>query len=299
VNVNLKLLQAFLAVAEHSSFGRAANEIGRTQSAVSMQIQQLEQQLRIKLFQRTTRRVRLTTEGEKLLTHVQNAMSELMTGLRQVERLAASHKGRVSIACAPSIAGSRLPAIIAEFQAAFPSVSARVIELPLAGIVECVRRQDVDFGIGPKPDALNGLEFRSMMADPICAVMPSGTTPARRRVALSGLARRPIVLMGGLRGLLEPIAQARGLDLAIRYEAQQILTVLGLVREGLGIGIVPQVALMMQEDETFRVLRIVDPKLVRQVGIITQRGLALSPIAVELTRLLEERIAELEPVRAG
>jgi DNA-binding transcriptional LysR family regulator len=289
VNVNLKLLQAFLAVAEHSSFGRAANEIGRTQSAVSMQIQQLEQQLRIKLFQRTTRRVRLTTEGEKLLTHVQNAMSELMTGLRQVERLAASHKGRVSIACAPSIAGSRLPAIIAEFQAAFPSVSARVIELPLAGIVECVRRQDVDFGIGPKPDALNGLEFRSMMADPICALMPSGTTPARRRVAL----------MGGVRGLLEPIAQARGLDLAIRYEAQQILTVLGLVREGLGIGIVPQVALMMQEDETFRVLRIVDPKLVRQVGIITQRGLALSPIAVELTRLLEERIAELEPVRAG
>ena len=99
-----------------------------------------------------------------------------MTGLRQVERLAASHKGRVSIACAPSIAGSRLPAIMAEFQAAFPSVSARVIELPLAGILECVRRQDVDFGIGPKPDALNGLEFRPVMADPICALMPSGAT---------------------------------------------------------------------------------------------------------------------------
>jgi LysR family carnitine catabolism transcriptional activator len=300
VNINLKLLQAFIEVAEHSSFRRAAEEIGRTQSAVSMQIRQLEDQLGLKLFQRTTRQVRLTAEGAKLLTHVRSAMAELMSGLRQADGLAATHKGRVALACAPSLAGSRLPAVMTAFQSAFPGAQVEVRELPLAGILDCVREQDVDFGVGPMPPAGAGVLFRPLMEDPICALAPAGVLPARPRASLRVLARHPLVMMAGLRDMVEDAAVKQGLSLSIRYQAQQILTVAGLVEARQGIGIVPRLAAEALEGGPLRVLPLAAPKgLTRQVGILTRRGSSLSPLALELERIfaamLDQRHAVMPP----
>lgn len=290
MNVNLKLLQAFIEVAEHSSFRRAAEEIGRTQSAVSMQIRQLEDQLGLRLFQRTTRQVRLTAEGAKLLTHVRSAMSELMTGLRQADGLVATHRGRVALACAPSLAGSRLPAVMRAFQAAFPGAQVEVRELPMAGILDCVRAQDVDFGLGPTPPEGAAVLFRPLMEDPICALAPPGLLPARPRAGLRMVARHPLVMMAGLREVVEDAANSQGLTLSIRYQAQQILTVAGLVEARLGIGIVPRVAAEALAGGPLQVLPLGVargmPGLARQVGILTRRGNTLSPLAVELERIV-------------
>ena len=294
MNVNLNLLLTFVEVAEHSSFRRAAESIGRTQSAVSMQIQQLEAQLGLQLFNRTTRQVRLTQEGTELLAHVQAGVASLTAGLRQASGLAASHRGRVAIACAPSVAGSRLPDVMAEFQAAFPGVSARLRELPLTGIMDAVRMQDVDFGIGPPPTVPNGLVFRSVLVDPICALFRTGSIRSRNQVRLEALAAHPVVLMGGLRPMVEAAAQRAGLSLSVRYEAQQILTVMGLVRAGLGVGIVPGIAIPRQLARGIASLPICAPELVRDVGIITQLGRPLSPIAGQLTRLLETRLGRAD-----
>ena len=290
MNINLNLLQTFIEVAEHSSFRRAAESIGRTQSAVSMQIQQLEAQLGLQLFTRTTRHVRLTKEGEQMLNHVRAGMTELMAGLRQADGLAASHRGRVAIACAPSVAGSRLPGVMAEFQAAYPGVSARLRELPLTGIMDAVRMQDVDFGIGPTPTVLNGLSFRSVLVDPICAVFRVGKFSAHGGISLAALVDHPIILMGGLRPLIEPAAQEARVTLAVRYEAQQVLTVMGLLKAGLGVAIVPGIAVSRPLSRGLAMLPITNPALTREVGIITQYGRPLSPIAAELTRLLETRL---------
>jgi LysR family carnitine catabolism transcriptional activator len=289
VNVNLKLLQAFIEVAEHSSFRRAAEEIGRTQSAVSMQIRQLEEQLGLRLFQRTTRQVRLTAEGAKLLTHVRSAMSELMAGLRQADGLAATHKGRVALACAPSLAGSRLPRVMAAFQAAFPGAQVEVRELPMAGILDCVRAQDVDFGVGPTPPSGAGVLFRPLLEDPICALAPQGLLPPRPRASLRLLARHPLVMMAGLRDVVEEAAGTQGLSLSIRYQAQQILTVAALVEARLGIGIVPRVAAEALEGSPLQVLPLGPSRgMTRQVGIISRRGSSLSPLALELERIFAD-----------
>jgi LysR family carnitine catabolism transcriptional activator len=303
VNVNLKLLQAFIEVAEHSSFRRAAEEIGRTQSAVSMQIRQLEDQLGLRLFQRTTRQVRLTAEGAKLLTHVRSAMSELMMGLRQADGLAAMHRGRVALACAPSLAGSRLPAVMTAFQAAFPGAQVEVRELPMAGILDCVRAQDVDFGLGPAPPAGAAVLFRPLMEDPICALAPPGLLPPRPRAGLRVLARHPLVMMAGLREVVEDAAGSQGLTLSIRYQAQQILTVAGLVEARLGIGIVPRVAAEALAGGPLQVLPLStakgQPGLVRQVGILTRRGSSLSPLAMELERIAADMLGTRLANRPG
>src|SRR3954447_10424998 len=94
MNVNLKLMHTFLLVAEHSSFCRAAEVSNRSQSAVSMQIRQLELQLGVSLFHRTTRRVQLTREGELLLVCARKAVYELQTGLRQIKDAVDVQRGR-------------------------------------------------------------------------------------------------------------------------------------------------------------------------------------------------------------
>jgi DNA-binding transcriptional LysR family regulator len=291
MKVNLRLLHTFLEVAEHGSFRHAAEAIGRTQSAVSMQIQQLERQLSLRLFHRTTRQVRLTTEGEELLAHVRIAMAELMAGLRQAAALSPSSRGRVAIACAPSVAGSRLPAVMAAFQAAFPNVSARLSELPLDGILEAVRKQEVDFGLGPTPSSQSGIEFRPMLVEPICALLPGVLARRRKQIGLRELAGYSIVVMGGLRSEVEHAAQGAGISLSMRYEAQQFLTVQGLVRVGLGVGIVPRIAVVPELRGNLRALPITDPTLTREVGMITQRGRPLSPIAIAFGRMLQEMLA--------
>src|ERR1700743_47955 len=119
MNVNLKLMHTFLLVAEHSSFCRAAEVSNRSQSAVSMQIRQLELQLGVSLFHRTTRRVQLTREGELLLVCARKAVSELQTGLRQIRDAVDIQRGRLTLACAPTLAATRLPEILATFQKSY------------------------------------------------------------------------------------------------------------------------------------------------------------------------------------
>ena len=105
-NINLKLLQTFLLAAEHGSFRRAAEESNRSPSAISMQIRDLEEQVGMSLFIRTPHCVTLTPEGRLLYDQVGHAMGEVQAGLARLTELAAQRRGRVRIACAPTLADS-------------------------------------------------------------------------------------------------------------------------------------------------------------------------------------------------
>uniref|UniRef100_UPI00035E69BE LysR family transcriptional regulator n=1 Tax=Herbaspirillum lusitanum TaxID=213312 RepID=UPI00035E69BE len=128
-NVNFKLLQTFLLVADQSSFRIAAEKSFRSPSAVSAQIRQLEAQLGVALFHRTTRNVRLTTEGEQLLDCAQRALMEVESGLRKIQESADIRRGRVSISCSPTIAETRLARVLAAFEKEYPGIEVSVREL--------------------------------------------------------------------------------------------------------------------------------------------------------------------------
>ena len=120
MKINFKLLQTFLAVAEHSSFKKAADALFISMPAVSMQIKQLEEQLGVALFQRTTRKVDLTAEGEQLMITARRAMAELESGLARLQKIVDVQQGHLSFGCVPTIARTRLPAILTEFAKKYP-----------------------------------------------------------------------------------------------------------------------------------------------------------------------------------
>jgi DNA-binding transcriptional LysR family regulator len=294
MNVNLKLMHTFLLVAEHSSFCRAAEASNRSQSAVSMQIRQLELQLGISLFHRTTRRVQLTREGELLLVCARRAVAEMQTGLRQIKDAVNIQRGRLTIACEPTLAATRLPDVLAAFQKSYPGVSAQVRELSTAEMLDSIRRQDVDFGIGPRSANAAELQFQPILLDEIYALIPANLDVGHRgTISLLELSHMPTLVLTGspaMHSMLEKAQKAAGVTLDIKYEVQQVQTQIAMAAAGLGAAILPRIAIPVKPDPRLRAVPIADPPLVRELCVVTLRGQFLSPVASRFVEMLDRLI---------
>lgn len=288
-NVNLKLLQTFVLVGEYSSFRTAAEKSFRSQSAVSAQIRQLESQLGVALFHRTTRSVRLTAEGRQLLDCARRATHEMERGLRMIREAADLRRGRVSLSCSPTIASTRLARVLAAFERENPGVEVFVRELTSAALFESVRNHEVDFGIGPVIET-SEFHFETVLDEPLYALVPKRFIATERStIPLALLATMPLLVMdpaAALRALLEETMRARNLVLTTRYQFTQAQTLISMACAGLGAAILPQVALPARIDRSTYAMRIVEPALRRQVALITLRGHALSPASSRLVHLL-------------
>ena len=292
-HVNLKLLQTFLMVGEYASFRIAAEKSFRSQSAVSAQIRQLEEQLGVPLFHRTTRSVRLTEEGQQLLDCAQRALMEVEQGLRKIRESADVRKGKVSMSCSPTIAETRLARALAAFESEYPGIEVSVRELASEQIFESVRRREVDFGIGPQIDT-SEFQFETLMDDPFYALVPKRLLDTDKdTISLSALAEMPLLVLNqatAMRNMIEEVMREKRLRFNLRYEFTQAQTLISMASTGLGVAILPGVALPARIDTGTHALRIVNPSMSRRVSVITARGQALSPASQRLVELLKQLI---------
>jgi DNA-binding transcriptional LysR family regulator len=293
-NINLKLLQTFLLVGEHSSFRVAADQSFRSQSAVSAQIRHLEEQLGVTLFHRTTRSVRLTAEGQQLLECAQRAIHEVQEGLRRIQESADIRRGRVSLSCSPTIAATRLASVLAAFEHDYPGIEVNVRELTSAALFESIRKAEVDFGIGPVVDA-SEFDFEPILDEPLYALVPKRfLTTDRRTISLATLANMPLLLLNpatALRALIEEKLHEKQLSTETKYQFTQAQTLISMANAGLGAAILPEVVMPARLDPSTYALRIVNPPLRRSVAVITIRGQALSPASERLVQLLRQLIS--------
>ncbi len=296
MHLNLKSLHIFLAVAETKSFRKAADLVHRSQSAVSMQIKQLEDQVGLALFHRTTRNIRLTAEGELLLVAGRRAMAELDSGLDRIRESLDMQTGRLSLGCAPTLAASVLPAILATYQRDFPGIVINLRELPATELVQAVVRQDVEFGLGPAISWASDIAFQQVATDPIYALVPTHFTESgSTTITLEALSRLPLLMYAAaasLRGNLEQELAARNLKFDIRCEILHANTLVAFARAGLGAAILPKVAIPNRLGQRLRALEIVEPSLKRSLGVIKLRGQALSPASQRLADMIAAHFAK-------
>lgn len=288
MKINLKALSTFLAVAENASFRKAADQIHLSLPAVSMQIKQMEERLGVALFQRTTRRVTLTHEGEQLLISSRKAMSELETTLALIQRVADVQHGHLSFACVPTIAGSRLPDLLMQFSQKFPRITVRVREMSQPELLEAVRRGEVDFGIGPRPDDLGEFECQLLFDDNYFAVVPSNHSAAQKAsISLRELARMRVLSLGAsqFKGHLLAALEKEELTLDPSYEFTHVHTVIAMIEAGLGVGILPGVA--VPKSAALKALRIVRPVMTREIAAIKIRGHSLAPAATQFVSMCD------------
>lgn len=295
-NVNLKLLQSFLMVAEHGSFRTAAAHLNRSHSAISAQVAQLEAQLGVQLFWRTTRVVKLTDEGRQLTGYARNGLHEITLGMRQIREAADIKNGRVSIACVSSIASSYLPAVLVDFIRQFPSISVTIRELISPDIVIALDENKIDFAIGPELQEQR-FHFDIILREPLYAIVPISLVDSRcSEITLKEVAELPLLLSTSataMRSILEDAASRLGIELNSHYQFIQMQTIIAMAKAGLGAAILPSTLVTeISDQETIRVLRIAEPFLERRMAIITRRDQTLSPTALSLSEKIKSHILE-------
>ena len=222
IPITIKQIETFIAVADARGFRRASERLNLSQSAVTAHIQQLESTLGVPLFHRTTRSVRLTQAGNDLLERARRTLTDLDDTVRTFRDEVAMTRGRVRFACAPSFASSILPPALAAFQNQYPEIFIQVREAYGSEIIEAIRNNTVDFGIGPLERDDKDITFTHILSDGFVAVL-AGNHPlaSKKKLKFTDILGEPVLAMpsrSATRSLLETIFENNGRTLAPKFE---------------------------------------------------------------------------------
>ena len=281
-NVNLRQMRAFVAIGRLASFTQAAALLHTTQPALSARIRELEEALSVRLFDRSTRSVRLTQAGADLLPVVEQVLNDLGSVVERARDVGSRNRGRVTVAALPSIASGLLPAAVARFRRRYPRISIGLRDAIGDRVLEAIRNREADLGIS-SVTAGDGLDITPLGTDRIVAVMPRGHPLAkRRRLSLAMLVEHPLILMdrdSSVRHIVDATYAAAGRFAAPMFEATFMATAVGLVRAGLGVTLLPSSAHEVRTASDLAARAIDHPGLVRTLGVLRLRGRSLSPAA--------------------
>ena len=286
----LRQLEGFVAAAEEAVFSRAADRLSMTQPAFSQLIRELENVVGVRLFERTTRRIELTEAGRMLLAQVRRPLDDLQHAYASLVELAEGERGSFTFGVLPSAAFGLGTRAIARFRERFPNVQIRLIEDQNGLLIEKVLSREVDFGLGMLSQADAALQFDSMFVDELVAVMPEGhDMSARESLEWADLTSAPLILLpphSSVRRLAEVGLAMAGSHRTPTFEVVNMVTALSMVREGLGLTILPLMALdsMKMDGLVWRTLG--EPRPVRHIGIIRRGDRQLSAAAEAFIRFL-------------
>jgi DNA-binding transcriptional LysR family regulator len=283
-------LEAFVSIAERGSFQRAATHLNLSQTAISHRMRKLEEELGVKLFARTTREVTLTRAGIEFLPKAQKAIAELEQSFDDLKQQGAKRRERLDIACLPVFAVNYLPPILRKFRKAQPQVQVRIFETPSAEIAELVQSGEAEFGFSVVKTGRWDLDVETLFASPFSLACPARHLLAKKRsIAWSELRHLPLIRVGAktaIRPLIDDTTRAAHMTLNWPYEVEQVETAVNLVETGLGYAIVPSIDVALHPGRGLVAVPLRGPRVTCTYGLVTRRGIPLSPPAAQLRSLL-------------
>lgn len=292
MHVSIRQMQLFRTVAEAGSFSEAALRLHLSQPALSASIRKLEETLEVKLFDRTTRRIALTPEGQELLRLSARLIDEFEAVTGDLRDYLARRRGRVVVAALPSLAAITLPPALARLKAMHPGIEVTLRDTLNDEIQELVQSGAADFGLTVAPEAGRGLAFRPLIVDRFVMLCPRDHELAdRRQVSWTQVVRYPIVGMArtsSVRQHIDAACAQAGIVLRNEYDVEHLATVGALVREGLGVAALPSLTTPLLRFADLAEVPIVRPRVERTMGIVTRAGRSLSVAASALVEMLSE-----------
>ena len=298
MNITLRQLRAFVAVARTGSFTLAAESLFVTQSALSGLIKELEQSLGVRLFDRSTRRIHLSDVGRTVYPLIDKILHDLDGVLDEVTNLKALKKGLVRVAAPQLMSCTLLPEVIAAYRAAHPDVRIALVDCAVESVVSRVFSGEVDFGVGPERDPNSDIDAATLFTLPFFAVFPPDHPwAARHEIRWTDLVDHPLITLQGefterLSGDLH--AAMRDLDLAPSTTVTFMSTALSMVSAGLGVTICIPYAGSLVRRHGLTMRPLVAPTVPRQFFVFTRNGRSLSPAAQSFRDFLVRYVAEHE-----
>ena len=244
--MELHQLRYACAVANTGSFSRAAESCQIAQPSLSQQILKLEEDLGAKLFDRLGRSVRLTEAGRAFLPHARSVLKEVDAARSSVMAQHADVRGNVSVGVIPTIAPYLMPTYVAGFMSKFPEARMRVVEEMTPVLVEGLRDLSIDLAILALPLRYKDLEVFPLRTEAVLAALPKAHPRAgSKSLGLKDLRGEPFVMLRDghcFRDLSVAACSSARITPHIAFESGQFSSVLAMVGAGVGISMIPEMA---------------------------------------------------------
>jgi DNA-binding transcriptional LysR family regulator len=293
--LNVQRLKVLREVISQGSFSEAASALNYTQSAVSQAIATLEAEAGVPLLERDRRGVRPTTAGERLNEHAIRILTQLDAAEAELGAIAGVAGGELRMASFPTAGATLMPLAIAAFRSAYPEVALSLVEGEPEELIPRLREGEFDLALIFEFDGVGGLGpgLRSapLFEDPMKLALPKGHHLAGRdRITLEDLTEESWVQTSEASACARHvvrICRAAGFEPRVSFESDDYLTVQGLVAAGVGVALIPELALSQTVSYDTAVTEL-DPAPVRHVVAAT-RGAGVSlPAAAAMLDLLQD-----------
>lgn len=290
---SLPELRAFVTVSKLESFAAAAKVLHLSQPALSRRIAGLEEQLGVRLLDRTTRSVSLTALGQRFLADVAQLLEGLDRSMVNLHDVAHLESGDVTVGCIFSVVHHFLLEVIGVFRAQHPRVMVRLVEESGDAVLASVKNGNADFAISYTGMHDPDVEFTPLLKEPfVVACRPEHPLAKRRSMRWGELGEHPYALVSHesrIRFLIDQALAGVGRLPRPVCEVRHVSTLIGIVETGLAVAVVPQLTLPNAPAPVVGV-PLEGPKITRTVGMLRRTGRTLSPAADALARILTDAI---------
>ena len=297
--LNLQQLSAFLTLADRGSFGEAAEALGISQPALSRGIQQIENRVGTKLFDRDTRKLRLTPAGERLEPLARRLIREYQTAFADFDDFVAGREGVVRVAAFPSVATMLLPVTIARFRKRYPDVRIHIWEDVGKPTHRAVLEGEADIALATPPAANADLRYRPLLRDELVMVCRNDDPLARQEEHdWSVFTTRAFVMPSpetGLRALIDQALEKAGVSVEPLFNCKQPATIGALVNAGIGIAALSRLTLAQLDSKTLAWRKLRNPTLSRTIGVVSHAARSLPPAARLFLKEIEAQAKLLAP----
>ncbi|KSV73320.1 MULTISPECIES: LysR family transcriptional regulator [Ensifer] len=286
MNITLRQLRAFIAVAELGQFNIAARNLHLTQSAVSILIRDLEREIGVRLFDRHTRMVSLTLVGQEFLPQARKIMKDLELAVGDVRDNASLKRGQVTIAAAIVLAATVVPPIIARFLNKYPEISVNIRDMPEEQITPALKRHEVDIAVGTLSEEDPEIAATPLLRDKLMLVCREDHRFAKRKsVRWAELKDETLITLAAsnpLRNIVEHNLIRVAPNYRPKYEVRFSTTAISMIAAGMGVSVLPENSGQLASAVGVTTVDLIDPIVMRDVSLLQRRHHSLSPAAEHL-----------------
>ncbi|MBV7481466.1 LysR family transcriptional regulator [Bordetella sp. BOR01] len=303
-NVSLRHLRCFVAVANAGSFTMAASRLFLTQSSLTATIQQFEQAVGVKLFDRSTRHVVMTQEAARFKAEAEKILSQFDGAVSDLQAFSQGRQGHIRIAAAASVIDHFLADAIYSFRQEYPNITVSLRDAGAELVERMVSMGDIDFAVTSRHKGYDDLVYTPLFEDTYGVICNAAHPLSRKKTTVRWAELDPSDYVGftadtGIGAFLREHARE---NLALfdgqRDEISSTTSLYAVLRVGGRYSILPALAASVGEFSAFTFRELTSPRLAREVCLITRRLRSLSPGSEHFLRFMRETMQE-KPVPPG
>lgn len=277
--MDIRMLTYFIAIAEEGSISKAAERLHMAQPPLSHQLKLLEEELGVKLVQRTTRKLQLTDAGKALQHRSKQLLELLETSIKEVKDINEGLQGRLSIGTVSSAGATLLPERVQSFHVRYPGIDFEILDEDTNKIIELLNHGVVDIGIIRTPFNLENFEAVILPEEPMVAVSNLDWFEASKSLRLKYLKDKPLIVQRRNEKIIYELCIESGFKPRILCRSNDVRTILLWASTGLGIAIVPKNCINLVPSTDLNYIEISEPSLMTGTAVIWPKQRYISSAA--------------------